>query len=102
MNRGEVWWAESPEGGRRPYLILTRPQAIEVLRYLVAVPVTRTIRRIPSEVVIDKDDGMPQLSALTLDNVTTMPKAFFTSRICRLNPQRMDEVCRALRVATAC
>ena len=42
MNRGEVWWAEDPESGRRPYLILTRSVALPVLYKITAVPATRT------------------------------------------------------------
>jgi len=102
VNRGEVWWAEHPEAGRRPYLILTRQSAIAVLNRVLAVPATRTVRGIPTEVVLDEDDGMPERCALSFDNVVTMPKALFTTRICRLDVARLDQVCRALRAASGC
>lgn len=102
MNRGEVWWAEHPDAGRRPYLILTRQAAIPVLRQLVAVPATKTIREIPTEVILDEDDGMPERCALSFDNIVTMPASLFTQRICRLGVDRLDQVCRALRVAAGC
>jgi len=102
VNRGEVWWAEHPEAGRRPYLILTRQGSIPVLQRVLAVPATRTIRGIPTEVVLDQDDGMPQRSALSFDNVVTMPKSLFTERICRLGVDRLEQVCRALRTAAGC
>ena len=102
MNRGEVWWAEHPDAGRRPVLILSREASIPVLRRLLVVPATRTIRGIPTEVLLDEEDGMPARSALSFDNVTVMPKSLLTDRICRLPLDRLDEVCRALRVATAC
>ena len=102
MNRGEVWWAEHPDSGRRPYLVLTRQAAIPVLVRVLAVPASRTIRRIPTEVVLDEDDGMPERCALSFDNVTTMPLALFTERICRLGVDRLEQVCRALRAATGC
>ena len=102
MNRGEVWWAEHPESGRRPYLILTRQAAIPVLRRVLAVPATRTIRAIPTEVVLEERDGMPERSALSFDNVTVMPKSLLVERICRLPIDKLDEACRALRAATAC
>src|SRR6185312_10634401 len=57
--RSEIWWAEHPDAGRRPFLVLTRQAAIPVLNALLAVPATRTIRQIPTEVVLDIDDGMP-------------------------------------------
>jgi mRNA interferase MazF len=102
VNRGEVWWAEHPEAGRRPYLILTRQSAIAVLNRVLAVPATRTVRGIPTEVVLGEEDGMTQRCALSFDNVVTMPKSLFTTRICRLDVARLDQVCRALRAAAGC
>lgn len=100
--RGEVWWYERPETGRRPYLILTRTEAVAVLNQILAVPATRTIRGIPTEVPLDTDDGMPESCVLTLDNVSLIRPAFCTSLITRLGPDKLDLVCEALRRATAC
>jgi mRNA interferase MazF len=100
--RGEVWWVEEPDIGRRPHLVLTRSAAIPVLRSLIAVPATRTVRGIPTEVALGEDDGMPAACALLLDKVTSIPKPFFVSRVITLGDARMLEVCRALRVATGC
>ncbi len=102
MIRGEVWWAEDPEAGRRPVLILTRDSAIRILRSVVVAPATRTIREIPTNVLLDEEDGMPTRCALSFDNLDTVPKAMLTERICRLRGERMIEVCRALAVATGC
>lgn len=102
MNRGEVWWVEDPQLGRRPYLILTRQPAIAVLNAFLAVPATRTIRGAPSEVLLDTDDGMPEACALAFDNIATMPKSFFVERICSLGVAKLDEVCRVLAIATGC
>ena len=100
--RGEIWWAEHPDGGRRPFLVLTRQAAIPVLNALLAVPATRTIRQIPTEVVLDMDDGMPEECALSLDNLTLVPKQLFRTRITRLSVERMNDVCRALTLASGC
>lgn len=102
MNRGEIWWAESPAQKRRPYLILTRQGAIEHLNSLLAVPATRTIRGIPTELELGADDGMPADCALAFDATTLMPKIFLTERITRLGIDRMTAVCRTLRMATGC
>ena len=102
VNRGEVWWGEHPEAGRRPYLILTRQSAIPVLRRVVAVPATRNVRGIPTEVLLTEEDGMPETCVLTFDNIATLPKALLTERICRLRGERLVEACRALRLATSC
>ena len=100
--RGEVWWVEHPDAGRRPFLVLTRQAAIPVLRSVLSVPATRTIREIPTEVVLDRGDGMPEECALSLDNVATVPKELFRSRITRLTVARMNEVCRALALSSGC
>ncbi len=102
MRRGEIWWGEDPEYGRRPYLVLTRGEAVDVRRRLLVVPATRTIRGIPTEVLLGGEDGMPESCALSLDNVTTVQKALLTERVCQLRGERMVEVCRALQIATGC
>lgn len=102
MNRGEIWWAEHPDAGRRPYLVLTRQAAISALDRVLAVPATRTIRSIPTEVLLDEDDGMPEMCALSFDNITTMPKGLLASRITRLSVEKLEQSCRALAAATAC
>jgi mRNA interferase MazF len=96
-----MWWYEA-EGGRRPYLVLTRTEAVPVLNQVLAVPATRTARGIPTEVALDEDDGMPQPCVLTLDNVSLIRPSLCTDRITELSPERMAEVCTALHHATAC
>jgi mRNA interferase MazF len=102
VNRGEIWWVEHTDAGRRPFLVLTRQAAIPVLSALLSVPATRTIRQIPTEVVLDRGDGMPEECALSLDNLSLIPKELFRSRITRLSVDRLSEVCRALGLASGC
>ncbi|MFN2470196.1 MAG: type II toxin-antitoxin system PemK/MazF family toxin [Gaiellaceae bacterium] len=102
MNRGEVWWVERPELGRRPHLLLTRQAAIPVLNALLCVPATRSLRGIPTEVRIGPKDGMPEECALSLDNLTAIDRSYFVERICRLGPERMHDVCTALALASGC
>lgn len=100
--RGEVWWYEHPQAGRRPYLILTRSEALAVLNQVLAVPATRTARGIPTEVTLNPSDGMPSSCVLSLDNLSPIRPALCTDRIAELGPDKMREVCEALRVATRC
>ena len=102
MIRGEVWWVERPEYGRRPHLLLTRDTSIPLLTRLVAVPATRTIRELPTEVRLGPDDGLPSECVLNFDNVSAVPRAYFVERICALRGNRMREVCKALAIATGC
>ena len=102
MNRGEVWWVEHPDAGRRPACVLTRQAAIPVLNAVLVAPATRTVRDIPTEVRLTPGDGMPADCALSFDNLTSVPKALLTERIARLSDAKLAELCEALRAATAC
>jgi mRNA interferase MazF len=102
VKRGEVWWHEAENEKRRPYLILTRDEAIPVLTALLAVPATRTIRGIPSEVPLSPRHGMPTECVLTLDNVTVVRKAHLVERIAQLDMNVLDDVGEALGFAAGC
>lgn len=100
--RGDVWWAEMAEVGRRPFLVLTRTRATPVLHSVLAAPLTRTVRGIPTELSLGREDGVPAECAATFDSVRTIPKEHLTERICSLDPLRMLEACAALRTAVDC
>jgi mRNA interferase MazF len=102
VNRGEVWWYELPEEGRRPGCILTRSAAIPVLNAVLVAPSTKTLRNIPTQVHLDVDEGMPYPCALSFDNVLTIPKTLITEKITTLGPAKLAELCRALNTAVDC
>jgi mRNA interferase MazF len=102
VNRGELWWTETPDAGRRPTLVLTRQTAIPVLNWVLAVPATRTIRGIPTEIRLGPEDGLPDECVLSLDNIVPIPKSLFLDHIARLSGERMQQVCAALAIATGC
>jgi mRNA interferase MazF len=60
------------------------------------------IRGIPTEVMLGPDDGMPTECALTLDNLTVIRPALCTGRLAVLGPERLAEVCAALKIAVDC
>lgn len=100
--RGEVWWGEIEEIGRRPFLVMTRSAAIPVLHSLLAAPVTRTVRDLPTELRLGPDDGMPTDCAASFDNLRVVPKAYLVDRLCVLDQIRLIEACGALRAAVDC
>lgn len=102
VNRGDIFWVDFDDLGRRPVLVLTRDEAIPVLKKITVAFVTRTIRDIPTEVRLDADDGMPAECAVTLDNLRMVSPVLLTERIASLAGKRMHEVCRALAIATGC
>ncbi len=99
--QGEIWWAEA-EDKRRPVLVVTRNEAIPVLAWLLVAPVTRTIRRIPTEIPLDQTDGLPEPCAATFDNLQPIRRSFLTHRVGQLGPARRDEICRALAAMSDC
>jgi mRNA interferase MazF len=102
MRQGEVrWYRFSAPDKRRPVLILTRNSAIGFLNALTIAPITRTIRDIPSEVMLTPADGLLAECAVNLDNIQTIPKANLGPVITLLSPGKMAEVRRAICFALA-
>lgn len=102
MRRGGVYYLEHPGWGRRPVLVLTRDAAIPVLKRVTIASISRTIRGIPTEVVLDEDDGMPTRCAVSLDNLGDAWRVMLTEQITTLGPLRMRDVCQALTIAVGC
>ena len=101
--RGEVWWSELPEVGRRPVVVLSRDAAIPRLRRTLIAPCTTTIRGLPSEVVLEPgDDPVPLRSAVNLDSIENVSIAALAERLGRLSDERMRQVCAAVEVAVDC
>jgi mRNA interferase MazF len=101
--RGEVWWCELPDIGRRPVVVLSRDAAIPRLRRTMIAPCTTTIRGLPSEVVLDPGvDAVPRRSAVNLDSIESVSVGVLVERLGRLSDDRMVQLCAALGVAVAC
>ena len=100
MKRGEIrWYTFRLPDKRRPVLILTRNEIIDRLNEIIVVPVTRTIRGLPTEVVLTPDDGMPVVSALNCDHVSMAQRGRIGSVLCSLAETRWLEVQSALMIA---
>jgi mRNA interferase MazF len=100
MKRGEVRWYKFPQPDKkRPVVILTRNSVLEYLGEVTVAPITSTIRDIPSEVILGRQDGMPSACAINLDHVQTVSKAKIGSVITTLGPEKMTELRSALLFA---
>jgi len=99
--QGEVWWAEA-EDKRRPVLVITRSDAITVLSRIVVAPVTRTVRRIPTEIRFGPDDGLPTECAASFDNLQPINRHLLTERLGALGGARRREICAALAALADC
>ncbi len=102
VSRGEVWWSEDEHLGRRPVLVLSRAAVLPVLARPLVAPLTTRVRGLPTEVALDRDDGLPQPCVVSLDNVQPLAASSLVERITQLSPERMMAVCRAMAVATDC
>jgi mRNA interferase MazF len=101
--RGEVWWCELAEIGRRPVVVLSRDAAIPRLRRTLIGPCTTTIRELPSEVPLEpSEDPIPRKSVVNLDSVESVSLGTLVERLGRLSDMRMRQICEALEVAVAC
>lgn len=101
--RGELWWCEPADIGRRPVVVLSRDAAIPRLRRVIVAPCTTTIRGLASEVVLEPgEDPVPRASAVNLDSVESVSVAVLVERIGRLSDDRMGQICTALEVAVDC
>ena len=100
MRRGDVWWADLPApAGQRPVVLLSRNEAYAVRELVTVAPVTTRVRRIPSEVPLGVEDGLPKPCVANLDILTTIPKRSLTARLAVLGPEKIRAVEHALRFA---
>src|SRR5271170_3198698 len=94
--RGDVrLYHFAPPDKKRPVVVLTRDSAIAYLSTVTVAPVTSTIRGVPSEVVLDEEDGMKASCAVNLHHAVTVSQDRLGKRVARLTALRMNEICAA-------
>jgi mRNA interferase MazF len=86
-------------GWTAPAVLLSRNAAYRVRAAIAVAPVTRTIRNIPVEVILDQSDGMPARCLVNLDDITTLPKVLIKQRITALSTEKIQQVDQAIRFA---
>jgi mRNA interferase MazF len=101
--RGEVrLYPFPPPDKQRPVVVLTRDNLIAHLSKVTVAPVTSAVRGAPSEVPLNEDDGMKGPCAVNLHNTSTVSRANLGKRVAQLSPEKMNEVCAALRFSLGC
>lgn len=100
MRRGEIrWYTFAAPDKRRPVLLLTRDEVLNVLNEVIVVPATRTVRGLDTEVLLSPSEGMPTICALNFDHVSLAQRARLGPVLATLPDARWPEVERALRIA---
>jgi len=102
MKRGEIRWYKfkSPDK-KRPVLILSRNSIIGYLGEVTVAPITSTVREIPSEVQLNRQDGMPRECAVNCDHIQTVSKAKIGSLVTTLSAEKLSRVRDAVTFALA-
>jgi mRNA interferase MazF len=100
VKRGEVrWYKFAKPDKKRPIVILTRDSTLEFLGEVTIAPITSTIRDIPTEVLLTREDGMPRDCAVNLDHIQTVAKGKIGPLITTLSSVKMSELKSALLFA---
>jgi mRNA interferase MazF len=103
LSRGDVCLFQFASPDRqRPVTVLTRESAIAHLATVTVAPITSTIRGVPSEVILDADDGLKGRCAVNLCSAVTVAQARLGRRVANLSADRMEEVCAAPRFSLGC
>lgn len=102
MTRGEIWLAELGRK-RRPVLVLTRPEVIEVRALVTVAEVTTSVRKIAAEVEFDHEAaGLDRPSVINCDGLHTVTKASLTTYAGSVDEDTMARICAAVGYALGC
>jgi mRNA interferase MazF len=92
----------APPDKKRPVVVLTRDSAVPYLSTVTVAPITSTIRGVPSEVLLNEEDGMKTRCTVNLHNTVTISQDRLGKRVAQLSSLRMNEICAALRFSLGC
>jgi mRNA interferase MazF len=102
VNRGEIWLAQVGRK-RRPVLVLTRNEVLEVRSLVTVAEITSTMRGLAAEVPIDHElAGLDHESAINCDGLHTVPQSMLTRRLGAIEKRDLERVCAAINYALGC
>jgi mRNA interferase MazF len=83
----------------RPVVILTRELVRPHLATVTVAPITTTIRGLSTEVLLDAANGLAGPSAVSCDNITTIPTSALGTQIGMLLDRQEQALSRAIQAA---
>lgn len=102
MIRGEVWLAAVGRK-RRPVLVLTRTEVLDVRALVTVVEITSSARGLSVEVEIDHTVvGLERESVINCDGLHTVSQAALTTRVGSVDQATLEHVCSAVSFALGC
>ena len=100
MKRGQIrWYKFSKPDKKRPVLLLTRDSIIPYLGEITIAPITTTIRNIPSEVYLSRQDGMPRACVINCDHIQTISKGKIGTLVTTISADKMNMVSKSIGFA---
>jgi mRNA interferase MazF len=103
VNRAEIWLLGRPRPDRRrPVLVLSRLSLITALHTVTVAAITSSRRGSPTEVDLDVEEGFDGPCCVNLCNIFTVAQADLRHFVGTVSLDKMQAVCRALSIATAC
>ncbi len=102
MTRGEVWLAQVGRK-KRPVLVLTRPEVLDVRELVTVAEISSSIRGLAAEVRLDHSEvGLDQPSVVNCDGLHTVPQTSLTTNVGEVGDETMRNVCSAVAYAIGC
>jgi mRNA interferase MazF len=83
----------------RPVVVLTRELIRPRLTNVTVAPITSTIRGLSTEVLVDRRNGLDHPSAISCDNIQTIPKIQLGRLIGYLFPDQEPSLSEAITLA---
>lgn len=102
MNRGEVWLAEVGRK-RRPVLVLTRTEVLDVRLLVTVAEITTSARGLAAEIAVDHAAvGLDQESVVNCDGLHTVAQSALTTHVGDVGDDTLRKVCAAISYALGC
>ena len=105
MKRGEIYRTQEKisERGHKPgfYIVVSRDFIADNddVSTVIYAPVYSEVLGLRTEVVVGREDGLPQESSIRCDFLMLMFKKKLTHFVAALSPNKEEELSRALRYA---
>jgi mRNA interferase MazF len=78
---------------------MSRDEAYSIKTRVTVVPLTRTVRGIPTEVRLGPADGLPKVGVANADEVVTIPVSELQGRITTLSKAKLSALEEAMLFA---
>lgn len=102
MNRGDVWLAQLGRK-RRPVLVLTRSEVLDVRALVTVAEITTSRRGLAVEVGFDHTEvGLDNDSVINCDGLHTIAQSMLTTRVGQISEETLADVCSAVSYAIGC